>query len=210
MSALHHAIPTLELRAAPSGIITGYASVFGGVDSYGDTVAQGAFSDSLKRNKPLMLWQHQTESPVGHWDNLQEDTRGLHVSGQLNLQTNLGRETYAHLQAGDLNGLSIGYNLAKGDAVRQGEVLLIKRVDLAEISIVSLPADSNARITSVKSQLLKPATMREFEKSLQEIGFSRREASSIAARGFAQADDESDEIQDALVRIKTASKLFNF
>ncbi len=47
---------TLELKADAAGVVSGYGSVFGGVDSVGDTVLPGAFAKSLTRRKPKMLW----------------------------------------------------------------------------------------------------------------------------------------------------------
>jgi HK97 family phage prohead protease len=206
MSALIHAVPTLELRSAASGIVEGYASTFNGIDSYGDSVAPGAFANTIKRDVPVMLWQHNQSAPIGRWLDLQEDSRGLHVRGQINLQTTAGREAYSHLSEGDINGMSIGFKIAANGAEQKGDVRILREIDLKEISIVSLPADPNARVLQVKRELTKPKTLREFEKALQEIGFTRREAEAIGSKGFTQS--ESAEISEAVRRIRAASNLF--
>lgn len=148
---------TLEVKFATgeAGTFTGYASVFGGEpDSYGDVIAPGAFAASLAEHKagntrPLLLWQHDQSEPVGVWESVEEDAHGLKVSGRLVLDTARGRDAYALLKAGALNGLSIGYRVR--DYERRGRGRLLKHIELIEISIVSVPAASPARITSVKS-----------------------------------------------------------
>ena len=154
---LHKSQPVLEVRSMPQGLIEGYASVFGGIDSQGDTVLPGAYAASLARHKsaggaPLMLWAHNQAAPVGRWLDLREDARGLRVEGRINLKTRAGNDAFEHLSAGDLNGLSIGYDIPPGGAKFVGGVNQLRQLDLAEVSLVSLPSDVGARVLSVKSQ----------------------------------------------------------
>lgn len=202
---LHHTLPLLEVRAHAQGLVEGYASVFGGVDSYGDTILPGAYEASLADHKakgtaPVMLWSHDMGAPIGRWTSFREDARGLVVAGQLNLKTSAGKEAFEHLQAGDLNGLSIGYRVAQGGAQFVNGVRQLAKLDLHEISVVSVPADPAARITSVKSSVRKPATVRELEDALElQLGFTRREAKTLIARGYAAiaSSDPSDELIQA-------------
>jgi uncharacterized protein len=207
-----YSLPILELRSAPQGVVEGFASVFGGIDSYGDSVLPGAFAASLtahsaKNTSPAMLWSHQTDAPVGRWEQLAETSRGLHVQGRLNLKTQAGRDAFEHLRAGDITGLSIGYRVAPGGSERRGDVTALKALDLHEISLVTLPADGNARVTAVKSAAEKPATVRQFEESLRDLGFSRREAARIAVKGFGDFQPEDDE-SEIIQAIKAATSLF--
>ena len=206
-----HSLPLFELKSEPQGLVSGYASVFGGCDSYGDCVLPGAFSMSLAKHKaagtaPSMLWSHRQDQPIGRWSVLAEDTRGLHVEGQINLKTSAGREAFEHLRAGDLNGLSIGYQVSPGGSEHRDGVTLLKGLDLYEVSAVTIPADPAARIVSVKSQRVRPATLREFEQALEDIGYSRREARCLAAKGFLSglAEDGANEI---LAAIKAATNI---
>ena len=76
---------SLEIKdVSESGVIEGYASVFGGTpDSYGDVVLPGAFAETLVKHRregtmPLMLWGHQaSELPIGDWVDMAEDARGF-------------------------------------------------------------------------------------------------------------------------------------
>ncbi len=160
-----------KFQTISAGLLSGYASVFGGKpDSHGDIIAPGAYAASLKAHReagtaPLMLWQHDPHQPLGRWLDLKEDETGLQVTGQLVLDTVKGREAHALLKAGALNGLSIGYRVIDFERLPGGGRLL-KEIELIEISLVSIPAASAARITSVKSASAEtPATKVAFKRS---------------------------------------------
>ena len=74
----------LDLKAvATDGAFDGYASLFDKEDLGRDVVLPGAFRDSLAARGPTgikMLFQHNPSEPIGIWDTLKEDTRGLHVA----------------------------------------------------------------------------------------------------------------------------------
>ena len=153
---LHTNITELRFADDTSGTISGYAAVFNGPpDSYGDVIAPGAFAASLTEHKaagsrPLLLWQHDPTQPIGVWEEVREDAKGLAVTGRLVLETRAGAEAYALLRAGALSGLSIGF-LTKKAETRPGGGRLLKAADLIEISLVSRPAQSRARVTGVKA-----------------------------------------------------------
>lgn len=170
---------TLELKADPQGVVSGYGSVFGGVDAYGDTVMPGAFSKSLTKRKPKMLWQHDMDEPIGVWDDVREDAKGLFVQGRLAMKTEGGQEAFELLSMGAIDGLSIGFRTI-ADEVVQGGTRLLKEVDLWEVSFVTIPADQAALVQSVKSAM----TERAFETMLRAQGFSRWDAKIITADGW--------------------------
>lgn len=204
------------------GTIRGYGSTFGNVDSYGDTVAKGAFRKTIADAKsgagpwPAMLSQHggitsDDQMPIGIWTDMDEDDNGLHMKGKLALNTTRGADCYNLMKMQPrpaLNGLSIGYRardfeLHKKGSGPKGAVRTLKSVDLVECSLVTFPADSFARVASVKAEL---NTIREFENWLRDAGgFSIAQAKAIAATGYkaiadlrdedGEADDESKELQ---------------
>jgi uncharacterized protein len=148
----------LELKVGAvddAGTFEGVASVFGELDLMGDAVAPGAFRKSLATHKragrmPLMLWSHQLDQPIGKWVDIRETAQGLVVKGKLLLDVARAREVYAMLKEKVADGLSIGFRTV--DSVRTRTGRLLKEIDLAEVSLVSLPALASARVTSVKSQ----------------------------------------------------------
>ena len=165
---------------------TGYGSVFGNVDSSGDVVAKGAFKKSINdvmtgaKSWPAMLLQHGGKSaasqvPVGIWTSIEEDDKGLRLTGKL-ANTKNGRDAYALLQMqpwAALDGLSIGYRCTDYEMHKAGSPArrTIKQVDLIEVSLVTFPSNTRARVMSVKKSrseeceaaLLKQWAMADFE-----------------------------------------------
>jgi uncharacterized protein len=136
-----------------NGVFEGYASLFGVADQARDVVVEGAFQSSLAMQSPRgvkLLWQHNPAEPVGIWTALNEDARGLYCRGELNLDVQRGRELYALLKQGAVNGLSIGFKTVKARKDANGQRLLLT-VDLWEISLVTFPLLSGARVSAVKT-----------------------------------------------------------
>lgn len=134
------------------GHVEGYASVFNIVDEQGEIVEKGAFQkaiDKIKQtgNKPKFLWQHDAKHPIGVWDELYEDNHGLFVKGRLLLDVKKRKEVWSLLKGKAVDGLSIGYRSSKKTS--DGH---ITDVDLMEISVVTFPACTDAKIESVKSE----------------------------------------------------------
>ncbi|KQV78481.1 peptidase U35 [Massilia sp. Root351] len=179
---------------AESGIFTGYGSVFGVVDSYSEVVAPGAFKNSLAqlaakgRSLPI-LWQHRTGEPIGAWTSLKEDGHGLLGDGELWLDdAQYARIAYKGMQSKSITGLSIGYYVIKSSYNEKTGIRTLEELDLVEVSIVTVPANDEARIDSIKSRIAHGSLpdMPDFEKFLHEAGFSKHQAAQIANRGLKQ------------------------
>jgi HK97 family phage prohead protease len=191
------------------GSFEGYGSIFGNVDSYGEKVMPGAFGESLARHKregtkPLMLWQHDSWSPIGVWEDLAEDGKGLWGKGRLLPGVKAADEALILLKAGAVQGLSIGYREVETEP--DGNIRLLKKLDLLEISIVSFPANRRARVETVKSILDagKLPTVREFEEFLRDAGFSKALATAIAAKATPHLRGEPEAQANEALRFLTA------
>jgi uncharacterized protein len=179
---------------ADDGTFEGYGSVFGVEDSYGEIVAAGAFADSLKelaakgRVVPV-LWQHRSDQPIGTYSELTEDDRGLYVKGSL-LIAAVGQASEAHalLKAGAVTGLSIGYWVRESSFDEKTNVRTLTKLDLVEVSLVTFPANDDARVEAVKFKLAhgELPDIREFEKLLCEAGFSRSQSKVVAGHGLTE------------------------
>jgi HK97 family phage prohead protease len=186
---------SLEVKATDdAGVIEGYGSTFGGEpDSYGDIVLPGAFSESLVRHKrqgtmPLMLWGHESYSPpIGNWNDMAEDGKGLWVKGQIDIEDPMGQRVHRALKRKALRGLSIGYETIekKSDPKRPG-VTLLEKLDLWEVSAVNFPANRRATVTGVKAiiEAGNLPSLPQFEEFLREAGFSKTQATAIAGKGL--------------------------
>ena len=128
----------------------GYASLFNVPDAAGDIVARGAFAGSLRRRPPekvRMLYQHSALEPIGVWEAIKEDARGLYVRGRLVLDVTRAREVRALIAEGALNGLSIGFRTLR--ARRDGATRTLTEIELWEISVVTFPLLAGSLVTAV-------------------------------------------------------------
>jgi HK97 family phage prohead protease len=163
---------------------SGYASVFGGVDSYGDTIEPGAYKATLvDRARPIqMRWNH-FGPVIGKWVEIKEDDIGLFVRGELSPGHSVADDAYALLKHGAVNGLSIGYRIPEGGAETKEDVRILRAIDLVEVSIVETPADIAAQIGDVKSAIGELETTRDLENFLRDAGgFSRADAKALISR----------------------------
>ena len=146
----------LDLKAiAPNGAFEGYASLFNKEDLGHDIVLPGAFRETLASRGPAgvkMLFQHNPSEPIGVWDVLREDARGLYVQGRLLLDVTRGREVFALMRAGAIDGLSIGFKAIRTRRDRPNAARKIEKIDLWEISIVTFPMMPEARVAAVKKR----------------------------------------------------------
>jgi HK97 family phage prohead protease len=145
-----------ELALKDGAVIAGHASLFGAADQGGDVVQAGAYAASLARLARegigvKMLWQHDPTRPIGVWDEVGEDQRGLFVKGRLLLEVQAAREAHALLQAGAIDGLSIGYRTIRAEKAAGSR--LLHEIELWEVSLVTFPMLPEARVeTSVSDE----------------------------------------------------------
>jgi HK97 family phage prohead protease len=200
MTIQHLECGLIELKSLQSddGLMrfSGYGSVFDNIDSYGDVILKGAFKETLREAKrsnqfPAMLSQHggwgmtsDDMTPIGVWESLEEDDHGLKVEGVL-ADTQRGLEMHKLMKMSPrpaISGLSIGYYAkdfiqgTKPDEPRR----TLKKVELVEVSPVTFPANSKARVQSVKSGL----TIRDLERALRDVGLTQAEAKALMSGGY--------------------------
>lgn len=172
-----------------SGKFGGYASVWGGVDAVGDTLVKGAFAQTLvTHGAPKMFFNHVWDMPIGKYTDIGEDSRGLHVEGELTPGLPRADDVHAAMKHGTLDGLSIGGFLKAGDFEEtKGGRLIRTWSKLMEISPVVFPADGAARIDNVKSvdfESLLPEckTEKDIERLLRDAGLGKVEATALVSR----------------------------
>ena len=139
-------------------------------------VQAGAYAASLEALKAAgrsvkMLWQHDPSQPIGIWDDVREDARGLYVKGRLLDSVTKGREAAALIAAGAIDGLSIGYRTVRAAKNEKGQRLL-NELELWEVSLVTFPMLPTARVAA-KAEGPEADMMRAlagvFEDARQEI-----------------------------------------
>lgn len=176
-----------------TGEFEGYGSVFGVKDHGLDIVLPGAFAKSLaawqeKGKLPPVLWQHKIAEPIGPHSEMREDDKGLFVKGRLLIEDDpLARRAHAHMKAGSVTGLSIGYVLKDYEWSNEKGAYLLKEIELWEVSVVTFAMNEAAGVTDVKSALQRgevppPSKM---ERALREVGLSHTQAKAFMAKGYA-------------------------
>ena len=188
-----------ELKAEESdskeyGYFEGYGSIFGNTDLGNDVIQKGAFTKSLKDfrgpESVKLLYQHKSDMPIGKFDEIYEDSRGLVVKGRLALKTQAGAEAYELLKMGALDGLSIGFKVnQKAVSYEKDNRRIIKEVQLMEVSLVTFPMNPRATVRSVKGQSI---SAREWEKGLRDAFQLSRSEAKIAASAVCKCFDQRD------------------
>lgn len=206
-------IPFEIKSVSDTGAFTGYGSVFGVKDSYSDIVIKGAFANSLNKWKekgrlPALLWQHKMDEPIGYYTKMVEDDNGLYLEGQLLINDDpLAKRAHAHMKAKSLSGLSIGYILNDYDYDKEKSAFILKDIDLWEVSVVTFPANDEARIDNVKSIFesgdIPPP--KEIERVLRDVGLSRTQAKAFMSEGYSSLKqrDASNSEENALNILKS-------
>jgi hypothetical protein len=162
-----------KFSSTEEGVFEGYASVFDKPIPHAfmgtDIIKPGAFARSLREKGTRgvkLLWQHDAAEPIGRWLELKEDTKGLHVRGQLILELPKAKEARTLMKAGVLDGLSIGFNTIPNRTTVDSKTSTrtLSELDLWEISLVTFPAQDIARVTDVKGN---PAQWGAFMQELR-------------------------------------------
>jgi len=192
----HLSLSEVSLKmTGEAGGFSGYASVWGNVDSDGDILVRGAFDYTLRNyGKPKMFFNHDWSSiPVGKWTKVAEDDHGLLVEGEFTPGLAAADAVRAAMKHGTIDGLSVGGLVKSTDAemTADGKRLIRRWTRLIEISPVVFPANDAARVDgeSVKGgadfleAIEEAATVREIEQLLRDAaGLSKGAAAALVAR----------------------------
>lgn len=145
---------------AKKGEFSGVASMFGSmVDTWPPTRMQkGAFAKTLadpeKLRRVKLLYQHNTDWPIGKPTELKEVPEGLFIRAPIS-KTSIGEDVMTLLNDGVLDEMSVGFDpvswrMVKEEGMRD-QVRYLDEAQLWEVSIVTFAADRAARIMSLHS-----------------------------------------------------------
>jgi HK97 family phage prohead protease len=193
-------LASLELKVEDKSddylTISGYGSIFGNEDKGGDVVMPGAFKACIAEGrKPKMLWNHDPAQPIGAWDEMSEDERGLRMKGRISRKGKAG-EIADLIEMGGIEGLSIGYRTQEYEMDAEKGVRKLTKLDLWETSVVTFPMNEMAGIYAAKAEDI---TQRDIERAFKNMGHSNRMAKAMAggawkarAEVLRDADDTPD------------------
>jgi uncharacterized protein len=193
--------------AAAEGAFSGYGSVFGNVDTKNDIIMPGAYAELLKDGGDVPVYVNHgwlnNALPVGKWSGLKEDDRGLFGEAGLVMQMPSAVDAYWGMKSGLVTGLSVAILPdAKATERRADGVRVIHRIKaLKEISIVTDPANGEARVTDIKTadEVAQIETIRDFERFLREAGgLTKGATEALVARAkiiFSRGDPGIEEVE---------------
>lgn len=185
--------------------IEGYASIFDNIDLGNDKVIKGAFTDSIKKRRPQLLWGHnQRDVPLGKITEIKEDNNGLFIKAELPMEDDFVRgRIIPQIKIGSLDSFSIGYSTEKADFDKKTGARLLQKINLFEISLVSIPMNPSATMTAYKSisgDLELPLADREYQwdsasaiQRIRDFTNSIEEPSDTYEDYFLYYEDENED-----------------
>lgn len=191
------------------GTIFGYAATFDRIpDSYGDVIAPGAFTDTLKRWEELneqgkyipLLYGHNTQDPeynIGRIVKAGEDERGLWVEGEIDLDNDKAAYVRKLAQEGRLYQFSFAYDILESADITLedgGKAYELQKLELYEVSLVQIPANQRATLEEVKSAIKSGRrNSKADEDSLKRIGELAAEIKEEVDSLLAGSDPEEED-----------------
>lgn len=206
-------ISTKELQISDDGefgYFKGYAITWGNIDRAREVAVKGCFADSLKENPRVkMQWQHDYADLIGSYTKLEEDDTGLYCEGRINLGTARGKEAYVLLKAGDIDGLSIGYEVVEDRYDSVNSIRYLEKLNLYEISLVSVPCNPKAQVFDVKSQTVGideikacNGNVRDIERLIKGKPLSANAAKFLAGLVATKSADTMKGIKDSVAELE--------
>ena len=175
------AYSTLEIKSydEEKRIITGIAST-PAPDRDGDEV----MSKGARFNLPFpLLAQHDHSLPVGQVIEASASDNGIEITAQIAKDSGLDyvEKVWRQVKSGLLRGLSIGFRPTKSIPLKTGGKRFLE-LDLFELSLVTIPANAQAGISTVKHYANEPADLDEqlFDTEARASDVLDRAAAAIA------------------------------
>lgn len=185
-------------KVSDEGVISGYITKFGEIDSYGTCTVKGCFSSAMKRlaegETIPVLWQHDTHEPIGKFQSMKDDEKGCYAEIQLDLNVERAREAFSLAKNKIISGLSIGGVINKTVWDDVNKVLMMTDIDLYETSVVTFPACDTARIDDCRSSTVN---IREMEHAFRKSGIFSQTDSKKLAKFFCEILKSKPEEPDA-------------
>lgn len=188
------------------GTIKGYAAIFGNIDDGGDILQADAIDPHITATSVKMLWQHDPYTPIGVWDVVRPDEKGLYVEGRLLEDVQQAKEAAALIRAGAVSGLSIGYRTVRAERI--DDVRHLMEIEMWEVSVVTFPMNTDARIDAVKAAEMSD---RDIERKLtRDAGFSRSAAQALMRGGCTELRTKRDAGQsEAVAMLQSIKQAFS-
>jgi HK97 family phage prohead protease/HK97 family phage major capsid protein len=149
--------------------IAGYANTTA-KDRAGDIVTAEAWAKGVEnfRRNPVMLYQHKHDCPIGRFDSITVDKKGIYVEGNVSEAAEKNYGIHTLIKDGALKSFSVGFRVKDGKYNSKDDTMLITDVELLEISIVSVPCNQDSLFSLRKSFEGSEDEYRSFLQNFEE------------------------------------------
>lgn len=189
-----------------TGKISGYFSTYDRIpDSYGDVIAPGAFTETVKKRKESghpypLCWNHDLDQIIGSVDpdDIKETEKGPLMTATF-FDTPLAQEKRELVKRGVVYQFSFAYDVLEAGPTEISEGVKayeLKKLDLFEISIVPIPANQNAVVTDVKSTVATAVV--KIVPELDEKAFNE----VLKKTGRRNSKKDADAIREAITLLQ--------
>lgn len=159
---MDHLTKSFKLKAdEEAGKISGFFSTYDvEPDSYGDIIAPGAFTETLAKRAETghpfpICFNHDFDKVIGVADKIEDTEKGPHMEGHF-LDTPQAQEVREMVKSGAIYQFSFAYDVLDrrdptAEEKEKGIFNVLTKVELFEISVVTVPANQNAVVTDIKA-----------------------------------------------------------
>ena len=151
----------LKAKADDTGMIAGFFSTYDEEpDSYGDIIRPGAFTETIKKRQesghPFPLcFNHDFSQVIGAVEKIEDTEKGPYIEAKF-LDTDLAQDVRKMLKSGAIYQFSFAYDVLgweepNEEQKKKGIWNILTKLEVFEISVVTVPANQNAVATEVKS-----------------------------------------------------------
>lgn len=161
---MDHKYKSFELKAKEdeTGMIAGFFSTYDETpDSYGDIIKPGAFTETIKKREesghPFPLcFNHDFSQVIGAVDKIEDTEKGPYIEAHF-LDTALAQDVRKMLKSGAIYQFSFAYDVLgweePSEAQRKAGIWnILTKLEVFEISVVTVPANQNAVATEIKAK----------------------------------------------------------
>lgn len=188
---------TINFKADDNGKISGYFSTYDEEpDSYGDIVAPGAFTETIKAREATghpfpLCFNHNMDAVIGTVDSIEDTEKGPLITASF-LNTEKAQEVREMVKSGGVFQFSFAYEVEgwaepTEEQKAKGITNVLTKVSLLEVSVVVCPANQNAVVTDIKSG------KRNSKKDADAI----KQAIALLQGVIDNEEDDSEETEDA-------------
>lgn len=199
-----HLYKSFELKADETGSISGYFSTYDKTpDSYGDIIEPGAFTETIKKREETghpfpLCFNHDFNAVIGAVESVKDTEKGPFIEAKF-LDTALAQDVRKMLESGAIYQFSFAYDVLgrrepDEEEKKAGITNVLTKVEVFEVSVVTVPANQNAVVTEVKAEEPQTKAGRRNAKADED---KIKQIIELAQSLLSESDDTPGDEEDA-------------